>query len=387
MLFLNFYNKKFMRKTMKIGIICYPTYGGSGVVATELGKNLASKGHEIHFICYAIPIKLNKFLANIYFHEVELYQYPLFEFPIYTDALASKIIDVARFNKLDIIHVHYAIPHATSAILAKMILNNKIKVITTLHGTDITLVGLEPSFTPVVRFGIEASDGVTAVSKYLRETTISTYNINREIEVIPNFVDTETFKPGKNPQLRKRIAPKDEKILIHVSNFRKVKRVQDAVKVFDLVRKKIPSKLVFVGDGPERSDAENLCRQLKLYDDVVFLGKQEALHEILCSADIFLLPSQMESFGLSALEAMSCGIPVIATNVGGIPEVVLHGETGYLTEVGNVERMASYVIELLEDENKYREFSEKARERAEKLFDKNLIIPKYEIFYEKILNQ
>jgi len=376
-----------MRKTMKIGIICYPTYGGSGVVATELGKNLASKGHEIHFICYAIPIKLNKFLANIYFHEVELYQYPLFEFPIYTDALASKIIDVARFNKLDIIHVHYAIPHATSAILAKMILNNKIKVITTLHGTDITLVGLEPSFTPVVRFGIEASDGVTAVSKYLRETTISTYNINREIEVIPNFVDTETFKPSKNPQLRKRIAPKDEKILIHVSNFRKVKRVQDAVKVFDLVRKKIPSKLVFVGDGPERSDAENLCRQLKLYDDVVFLGKQEALHEILCSADIFLLPSQMESFGLSALEAMSCGIPVIATNVGGIPEVVLHGETGYLTEVGNVERMASYVIELLEDENKYREFSEKARERAEKLFDKNLIIPKYEIFYEKILNQ
>ncbi|CUU04023.1 N-acetyl-alpha-D-glucosaminyl L-malate synthase BshA [Candidatus Kryptobacter tengchongensis] len=372
---------------MKIGIICYPTYGGSGVVATELGKNLASKGHEIHFICYAIPIKLNKFLANIYFHEVELYQYPLFEFPIYTDALASKIIDVARFNKLDIIHVHYAIPHATSAILAKMILNNKIKVITTLHGTDITLVGLEPSFTPVVRFGIEASDGVTAVSKYLRETTISTYNINREIEVIPNFVDTETFKPSKNPQLRKRIAPKDEKILIHVSNFRKVKRVQDAVKVFDLVRKKIPSKLVFVGDGPERSDAENLCRQLKLYDDVVFLGKQEALHEILCSADIFLLPSQMESFGLSALEAMSCGIPVIATNVGGIPEVVLHGETGYLTEVGNVERMASYVIELLEDENKYREFSEKARERAEKLFDKNLIIPKYEIFYEKILNQ
>lgn len=276
---------------MRIGITCYPTYGGSGVVATELGKNLASRGHEIHFICYAIPIKLNRFLDNIYFHEVELYQYPLFEFPIYTDALASKMIDVARFNKLDIIHVHYAIPHATSAVLAKMILNNKIKVITTLHGTDITLVGLEPSFTPIVKFGIESSDGVTAVSNYLRETTISIYNINREIEVIPNFVDTEIFKPDKNLQLRKKIAPKDEKILIHVSNFRKVKRVQDVVKVFDIVRKKIPSKLIFVGDGPERGDIENLCRQLKLYDDVIFFGKQEALHEILNSADIFLLTS------------------------------------------------------------------------------------------------
>ena len=372
---------------MKIGIVCYPTYGGSGVVATELGKSLATRGHDIHFICYAVPTKLNKFLDNIYFHEVELYQYPLFEFPIYTDALASRIIDVARFNKLDIIHVHYAIPHATSAILARTILNNKIKVITTLHGTDITLVGLEPSFTPVVRFGIEASDGVTAVSRYLRETTISTYNINREIEVIPNFVDTEIFKPGENLELRKKIAPKGEKILIHVSNFRKVKRVQDVVKVFEIVRKKIPSKLVFVGDGPERGDAENLCRQLNICDDVLFLGKQDALHEILCSADVFILPSQIESFGLSALEAMSCGLPVIATNVGGLPEVVLHGETGYLTEIGNIERMASYVIELFEDKNKYREFSEKARERAEKFFDKDLIVPKYEMFYEKILNQ
>jgi len=372
---------------MRIGITCYPTYGGSGVVATELGKNLANRGHEIHFICYAIPIKLNRFLDNIYFHEVELYQYPLFEFPIYTDALASKIIDVAKFNKLDIIHVHYAIPHATSAILAKMILNNKIKVITTLHGTDITLVGLEPSFTPVVRFGIEASDGVTAVSKYLRETTISTYNINRDIEVIPNFVDTNIFRPEKNLALRKKIAPGDEKILIHVSNFRRIKRVQDVVKVFEIVRRKIKSKLVLVGDGPERGDVENLCRTLKLYDDVIFLGKQEALHEILCAGDIFILPSQMESFGLSALEAMSCGLPVIATNVGGLPEVVLHGETGYLTEIGNVERMASYVIELLEDKNKYTEFSEKARLRAEKFFDKDLIIPKYENFYEKILSQ
>lgn len=371
---------------MRIGIVCYPTYGGSGVVATELGKELANRGHEIHFICYAIPIKLNRFLDNIYFHEVELYQYPLFEFPIYTDALASRIIDVARFHNLDIIHVHYAIPHATSAILAKTILNNKIKVITTLHGTDITLVGLEPSFTPVVRFGIEASDGVTAVSKYLRETTISTYNIKREIEVIPNFVDTEIFKPVKNYQLRKKFAPNDEKILIHVSNFRKVKRVQDVVRVFEIVRKKIPSKLVLVGDGPERGDVENLCRTLKLYDDVIFLGKQEALYEILCSADVFILPSQMESFGLSALEAMSCGLPVIATNVGGLPEVILHGETGYLTEVGNVERMASYVIELFEDKNKYEKFSEQARERAVKLFDKNLIVPKYEQFYAKILN-
>lgn len=372
---------------MKIGITCYPTYGGSGVVATELGKNLASRGYEIHFICYAIPIKLNQFLDNIYFHEVELYQYPLFEFPIYTDALASKMIDVARFNKLDIIHVHYAIPHATSAVLAKMILNNEIKVITTLHGTDITLVGLEPSFTPIVKFGIESSDGVTAVSNYLRETTISIYNIKREIEVIPNFVDTEIFKPEKNLQLRKKIAPRDEKILIHVSNFRKVKRVQDVVRVFDIVRKKIPSKLIFVGDGPERGDVENLCRQLKLYDDVIFFGKQEVLHEILNSADIFLLTSQTESFGLSALEAMSCGLPVIATNVGGLPEVVIHGETGYLTEVGDVTKMALYAIELLDDKNKYEKFSEKARERAVTLFDKNLIIPKYEIFYEKILNQ
>ncbi len=372
---------------MRIGITCYPTYGGSGVVATELGKNLANRGHEVHFICYAIPIRLNQFFDNIYFHGVELYQYPLFEFPIYTDALASKIIDVAKFNKLDIIHVHYAIPHATSAVLAKMILNNKIKVITTLHGTDITLVGLEPSFTPVVKFSIESSDGVTAVSRYLRETTISTYNITRDIKVIPNFIDTKVFKPGKNPHLRKKFAPKDEKVLIHVSNFRKIKRVQDVVRIFDLVRKKIPSKLILVGDGPERGDVENLCRTLKLYDDVIFLGKQEALNEILCSADIFILPSQMESFGLSALEAMSCGLPVVATNVGGLPEVVIHGETGYLADVGNVERMASYVIELLENKNKYIEFSEKARYRAESFFDKDLIIPKYENFYEKILNQ
>ena len=374
---------------MKIGITCYPTYGGSGVVATELGKALALRGHQIHFISYSLPARLDNFVGDVFYHEVEMSQYPLFDFPLYTDSLASKMVDVAKYHDLDILHVHYAIPHATSAFIAKQILapTKDIKVITTLHGTDVTLVGLEPSFLPLVKFSIEQSDYITSVSKFLQMKTNTMYNIEKEIHVIPNFVDTVKFQRMTDCQFRSRIAPTGEKILVHVSNFRAVKRVPDVIRVFDIVRKTIPSKLVLVGDGPDRSESEQLARELGIFEDVRFLGKQILLPEILSASDLMLMPSQSESFGLSALEAMSCSVPVVSSSTGGLPELVVHGETGYIAELGDVQRMAKYAVELLSDDRKWELFSLNSRKRAVEKFNVNLIVPLYEKLYEEALNE
>jgi N-acetyl-alpha-D-glucosaminyl L-malate synthase BshA len=373
---------------MKIGITCYPTYGGSGVMATELGKELAKKGHQVHFISYALPFRLNNFVENVVFHEVEMSSYPLFEFPLYALALASKMVEVVEYEKLDLLHVHYAIPHASSAYLAKQMLKKKkdLKIITTLHGTDITLIGLEPSFLPLVKFSIEESDGVTAVSRSLKEQTLTNYNIEKEIQVIPNFVDTDLYKPSKDGGLREHVAPNGEKVLVHTSNFRVVKRVPDTIRILEKVIKEIPAKLLLVGDGPDRSECERLCRQLGLCDDVKFLGKQDGLVEILNAADIFLIPSQSESFGLAALEAMACGLPVISSNIGGLPELVRHNETGYIAGIGDIDRMAKYVSDLLTNQKKYEHFSANARNRAVNVFNKSQIVPLYEEHYKKILN-
>jgi len=371
---------------MKIGITCYPTYGGSGVVASELGKALARRGHEIHFISYALPMRLDGFSGNIVYHEVEMSSYPLFEFPLYTPALASKMVEVARFERLDLLHVHYAIPHATSAYLAKKILGDgKIKVVTTLHGTDITLVGLEPSFLQVMKFSIEQSDGVTAVSRFLKEKTLTNYSIDKEIEVIPNFVDTEKYRRVDATSIREQIAPHGEKVLIHVSNFRTVKRVPDVIHVFNLVRQKMPAKLLLIGDGPDRSSCEQLSRELKLEEDVKFLGKQAELVPLLSASDLFLMPSQSESFGLSALEAMACGVPVVSSSVGGLPELIVHGQTGYIAEIGDIERMAKYSVELLTNEAKHRLFSIAGRERAIEMFDAEKVVDQYEDYYRRVL--
>ena len=372
---------------MKIGITCYPTYGGSGVIATELGKALALRGHQVHFISYALPFRLNSFIENVFFHEVEMSSYPLFDFPLYTLALASKMVEVVQYEHLDLLHVHYAIPHASSAYLAKQMINgkNKLKVTTTLHGTDITLVGLEPSFLPLVKFSIEQSDGVTAVSRFLKEKTLTNYNIDKEIEVIPNFVDTQLFKPVEDDCIKKRLAGEGEKILVHTSNFRQVKRVTDVIKVFDMVQKEVPSKLLLIGDGPDRSECERLARQLDLTDKIKFLGKQEGLVEILSCSDLFLIPSQSESFGLAALEAMSCGVPVISSSVGGLPELVKHNESGFIAEIGDIDRMAKYAIDLLTNERKYKIFSKNSRDRAVDLFDISKVVPLYEEHYKKIL--
>ncbi len=374
---------------MKIGITCYPTYGGSGVVATELGLALASLGHQVHFISYAIPHRLNKFFENVFFHEVELSTYPLFEHSLYDLALTSKMLEVIDFEELDLMHVHYAIPHAVSAYLARQVLrrsNKNLKFITTLHGTDITLVGLEPSFMPLVKFSIEESDGVTTVSRFLKEKTLTNYNIEKDIEVIYNFIDIEKFKPEESDIFRKHIAPNGEKVLVHTSNFRIVKRVTDTIRILEKVKKEVPAKLVLAGDGPDRSECERLARELNIHKDVVFLGKQDALTEILNAADIFLMPSQSESFGLSALEAMACGVPVVSSSVGGLPELNIHNETGYIAEIGDIDRMAKYAVELLTNEKRYKSFSKNARERAVKNFDKNLIVPKYVEYYERVLN-
>ena len=380
---------------MKIGITCYPTYGGSGVVATELGKALALRGHEVHFISYAIPTRLTAFVDNIFYHEVEMYSYPLFEFPLYSLALTSKMVEVAKINELDLIHAHYAIPHATSAFLAREILKpekmseKELKVITTLHGTDITLIGLEPSFLPTMKFSIEQSDGVTAVSNFLRDKTKSNYQIEKDIEVIPNFIDTEKYKRLDNEHtkcFKEKFAPDGEKILIHISNFRALKRVQDVIKIFAAVNEEVPSKLLLVGDGPDRSECERLATDLGVFERVKFMGKQDILVELLSISDLFIMPSQSESFGLSALEAMSCSVPVVSTSIGGLPELNVHGETGYIAEIGDVERMSKYAIELLTNTKKYDYFSKKARERALKFKEDN-IVPLYEEFYEKVLTE
>ncbi|MDP1677404.1 MAG: N-acetyl-alpha-D-glucosaminyl L-malate synthase BshA [Bacteroidota bacterium] len=372
---------------MNIGITCYPTYGGSGVVATELGKTLAKRGHNIHFISYAIPMRLDGFVNNIFYHEVEISTYPLFEFPLYTPALASKMIEVANYEKLDLLHVHYAVPHATSAFIAKQVIPNPdFRVITTLHGTDITLVGLEPSFLPVVKLSIEKSDGVTAVSRHLREKTQTNYGIEKDIEVIPNFVDSDAYKRKTDSCLRSNFSPNGERVLAHISNFRPVKRVSDVIRIFDIVQQKMPATLVLVGDGPDRTSCEMLARELKIHDKIRFMGKQSDLTEILSAVDLFLLPSQQESFGLSALEAMSYEVPVISSSVGGLPELVLHNQTGYIAEIGDVERMAKYAIELLTNENKRLMFAKEGRKRAVEVFSEEKIVTEYENYYKKVLS-
>ena len=374
---------------MKIGIICYPTFGGSGVVATELGLGLAKRGHQIHFITYRRPARLSAFHENIYFHEVSGADYPLFEYPPYDTALASKIVDVVKYENLDLLHVHYAIPHATIAYTAKKILLTEgryIPVITTLHGTDITLVGTNKAFAPVVAFSINKSDGVTAVSENLRQRTLSNFEINTEIKVIYNFIDFTRFSKYNKDHFKKAIAPNGEKILVHTSNFRKVKRVQDVIHVFKRVYDKIPSKLLLIGDGPERQSLEELCRTIGLCDEIRFLGKQNAVEELLAVADLFVLPSAEESFGLAALEAMACEVPVISSNIGGIPEVNIQGQTGFLSEVGNVEEMANNAIAILEKEEVHAQFKKNALEHA-KQFDIDQIVPQYEAYYEEVIER
>ena len=373
---------------MNIGIVCYPTYGGSGVIATELGKSLAEAGHTIHFITYSRPIRLGHFQRNVTFHEVRIRDYPLFEFPPYESALISTMVDVARYQNLDLFHVHYAIPHAAAGYFASQILEKmglKVPVITTLHGTDITLVGQDKGFLPVVEFSINESDGITAVSKYLADETHQMFDITRAIEVIPNFVDVERFKRQDKEHFRKMIATNDEKLIIHTSNFRKVKRVEDVIYTFQIIRSKIRAKLLMVGDGPERPNAEALCRKLGMCEDIVFLGNQNPVEEIYSIGDLFLMPSGSESFGLSALEAMACGIPCITSDVGGLPEINQDGVTGYVCAIGDTEAMGEKAVEILDNPDRWKLFSENARKQALNYRIEN-IVPLYEAFYRKILD-
>ncbi|MBB6610855.1 N-acetyl-alpha-D-glucosaminyl L-malate synthase BshA [Pontibacter sp. Tf4] len=371
---------------MKIGIVCYPTFGGSGVVATELGKALALKGHQVHFITYSQPARLDFFNENLFYHEVYIPSYPLFQYPPYELALSSKMVDIVKFEKLDVLHVHYAIPHASAAYMAKQILKTQginIPVITTLHGTDITLVGKDASFEPVVTFSINQSDGVTAVSDSLRTETYEFFPIEKDIEVIPNFINLDKFKRQKKEHFRTAISPNNEKLLVHTSNFRSVKRVEDVILIFSKVHQRIPSKLLLVGDGPERPKMEKLCRELGIYNDVRFLGKLEAVEEVLSIADLFLMPSEKESFGLAALEAMACEVPVISTDAGGIPELNINGVTGFVSAVGDVESMVQNALFVLSDEN-LPTFKANALARAHD-FDIEKIVPLYEAFYQKII--
>lgn len=372
---------------MNIGIVCYPTFGGSGVVATELGKALAKVGHNVHFITYSQPTRLDFFNENLFYHEVDIRTYPLFEYPPYELALASKMVDVVKHEKLDLLHVHYAIPHASAAYMAKQILkteNIEIPVITTLHGTDITLVGKDASYAPVVTFSINASDGITAVSADLRKDTYEHFNIVKDIDVIPNFIDLDRFKKQKKEHFRKAICPNNESLMVHTSNFRKVKRVDDVVRIFHNVRKEIPAKLLLVGDGPERSNIEQLCRELGTCEDIRFLGKLEAVEEVLSVADLFIMPSEKESFGLAALEAMACEVPVISTNTGGLPELNIHGQTGFMSEVGDVEDMTKNALTIL-DKNNLSKFKANALKRA-KEFDISKVMPLYEQVYDRVLS-
>ena len=372
---------------MNIAIVCYPTFGGSGVLATELGKALADKGHGIHFITYQQPVRLTGFSANLYFHEVRVPTYPLFDFPPYETALASTMVDVVRNNQVDLLHVHYAIPHASAAYMAKQILAEEgihIPFITTLHGTDITLVGKDKTYAPVVTFSINQSDAITAVSHNLREETLSNFAITKDISVIHNFVDTQRFAKHPIDAFKKVIAPNEEKIVLHASNFRKVKRIADVIHTFNKIQQEIPSKLLLVGDGPERPAAEELCRSLGIFENTRFVGKQQDMEDIYAIADLFLLPSEYESFGLSALEAMAAGTPVIATNTGGIPEVVTHGINGFLSEIGDVESMSRQAISLLSNPALLQQYSNAAKEQAIK-FDIVNIVPQYEKLYAEVL--
>jgi L-malate glycosyltransferase len=373
-------------KKIKIGIVCYPTFGGSGVVATELGKALAQEGHEVHFITYSQPQRLDFLNENLFYHEVNFRNYPLFEYPPYELALASKMVSVVKNEKLDLLHVHYAIPHASAAYMAKQILRKQgiyIPVVTTLHGTDITLVGKDSSYEPVVTFSINESEGVTAVSEDLKKETLEHFEITNDIRVIPNFIDLEKFKKQKKDHFKKAICPNGEALIVHTSNFRKVKRIPDVISVFYNIHKVVPSKLLMIGDGPERNEAEEKCRELKICDDVRFLGKLEAVEEVLSVADLFLMPSEKESFGLAALEAMACEVPVISSNTGGIPELNVQGVTGFMSNVGDVEDMTKNALIIL-DKNNLPTFKANALKRAQE-FDITNILPQYEAYYEEVL--
>jgi len=374
---------------MKIGIVCYPTFGGSGVLATELGKALAQKGHHVHFITYQQPVRLNGFIPNIFYHEVQVPTYPLFDYPPYETALASTMVDVIKNNQLQLLHVHYAIPHASAAYMAKRILEQEgiyVPVITTLHGTDITLVGRDKTYAPVVAFSINQSDAITAVSQNLRDETFKIFKIEKNIEVIYNFVDVERFSRKPIDAFKRVIAPNGERVLLHASNFRRIKRVQDVVKIFHAVTQQIPSKLLFVGDGPERGAAEDLSRQLGVCDDVRFVGKQEQMEDILAIADLFLLTSEYESFGLAALEAMAAGVPVVSTNAGGLGEIMIQGVTGFMGNVGDVETMSRYALDMLHDNNRLQQFKEAAVKHARQ-FDISVIVPVYEKLYDDVLSR
>lgn len=375
---------------MNIGIVCYPTFGGSGVVATELAKGLAKRDHNVHILSYARPARLDTFRTNISYHEVNMNTYPLFEYPPYDLALANQMASLIEYEKIDILHVHYAIPHATSAYLAKQILGEKaahVPLITTLHGTDITIVGSDPSYKNVVDFSINQSDGVTAVSKYLRDETYERFDIKKDIEVIPNFIDLHRFKKSDKTHFKKAICPNDEKVVVHVSNFREVKRVPEVVSVFArILDNGIEAKLLLVGDGPDRQRAEKRCRELRMCDHVRFLGKQDQVEDILSIADLFLIPSGSETFGLAALEAMSCSVPVISSNIGGLPEVNIHGKTGYLCDLDDVDCMSDYAVQILSDEELHKELSQNARKQAE-MFEMSKIISQYEEYYKQCKQQ
>lgn len=374
---------------MNIGIVCYPTYGGSGVVATELGKSLAARGHKVHFITYSRPIRLDTFTQNVTLHSVQVHDYPLFEYPPYEAALASTMVDVARYQDLDLFHVHYAIPHASAGFMARSILESmglSVPVITTLHGTDITLVGQNKSMEPVVTYSINQSDGVTAVSDFLKQATYDAFGVTNDIRVIPNFVDTERFARQDKEHFRKMIAQNDEKLVLHTSNFRKVKRVEDVILTFRKLLSKVNAKLLMIGDGPERAKAEAKCRELDLCSQIIFLGNQNPVEEIYSIGDLFLMPSASESFGLSALEAMSCGVPVISSNAGGLPEININGKTGYACDIGDTDCMGEKAIYVLENQARWEEFSKNARESALQ-YTLDAIVPQYEGYYQEVLDK
>jgi L-malate glycosyltransferase len=375
---------------VKIGITCYPTYGGSGAVATELGMSLSKRGHEVHFISYAQPFRLPHFMERVYFHEVEIARYPLFEYPPYDLALAVTMHEVVKKHELELLHVHYAIPHATSAWIAKEMLgrDNGLKIITTLHGTDITLVGQERSFWEITRFSIRRSDGITAVSDYLRRETTDKFQVPaEEIEVIPNFVDPAHYDRDQYPCRKQMLLEPGEKLIMHISNFRPVKRIRDVVRIFERISRTVPARLVLVGDGPDRTDASEEAERLGVQQRVIFLGKQDSVAELLACADLFLLPSQSESFGLVALEAMASGVPVVASDAGGLPEVVVHGETGFLAPVGDVESMADAAVGVLRDAEAWLRMSEAGRASAVERFGMAVVVPQYEAFYNRVLAQ
>ncbi len=374
---------------MKIGILCYPTFGGSGVVATELGKAIADKGHSVHFITYSQPVRLEHFIENVFYHEVSVADYPLFEYAPYETALTSKLVDVARYEKLDLVHVHYAIPHASVAYMARKIMESqgqKLPFITTLHGTDITLVGKNESYSPVVTFAIDQSDAVTSVSKSLKEDTYKNFRICKQIDVIPNFIDLSRFTKQRKDHFKVAIAPNNEKLVIHASNFRPVKRVSDVIKIFNIIAEKIPSKLLLIGDGPDRNKCEKESRETPAGEHIRFLGKMDMVEEILSVGDLFILPSETESFGLAALEAMACQVPVISTNTGGLPELNVNGVTGFMSEVGDIEDMARNAIHILSDENILQKFKQQSLAHAKK-FDIREILPLYENLYNRVISE